>query len=66
MEITDNHIKLLRSAAMVEEAIKSCYATIADMARMESECRTNRLKCEKWLAEMLAAKMMLDANRQDL
>ncbi len=63
MDITDDHIKMLKSAAMVEEAIKACYRTIADMAKMESECRTNRLKCEAYLGEMLAAKMILESRR---
>ncbi len=63
MEITDSHIKMLRSAAMVDEAIKSCYQTLTELATFESDLRAKRLKCEAWLGEMLAAKMILDSRR---
>lgn len=62
-EITDANIKMLRSAAMVDEAIKACYKTLSDLTTWEADIRAQRLKCEKWLGEMIAAKMVLESHR---
>ncbi len=63
MEVTDSHIKMLQSAAQVEEAIKACHVMLTELAKIEAECRARRLKCEAWLGHMMAMKMILESHR---
>jgi hypothetical protein len=66
MEITDRHIKLLQSAAQVDQAIRACYVTMAETARMETMCRATRLKCETMLGELIAVKIVLEDRRNEV
>jgi hypothetical protein len=63
MEITDSHIKLLKSAAQIDEAIEACYKTLRELATFEADIQAKRLTCKRWLIEMLNAKMILDSHR---
>lgn len=60
MEVTDNHIKLLKASAQLTAAIKLATEGIAEMAEFEAQCRTKRLEMEATLGQLVAQKMMLD------